>query len=130
MISFLKFTQLTIAIAVNVLFLLIYPGVMVFFAIGVGIIYVLVSIGAILENRFAIWAALIFSAFTAVLSAIAVNRFLRNGFDLLIGTFEQTSDFYLPPYLFLAISIGAAVVVVAHFACWRWLISSQLEETK
>lgn len=130
MISFLKLTQLAIALAVNGLFLIIYPGIMVFFAMGMGTIYVLVSIGAILENRFAIWAALILSCFTAVLSAMGVNRFLRNGFDYLTGTFEQTSYFYFPPYLFLAISIGSTVVVVAYFASWNWLISSQLRETK
>ncbi|GJM12648.1 MAG: hypothetical protein DHS20C12_10510 [Pseudohongiella sp.] len=130
MITFLKLTQLTTAFAVIALFLLIYPGIMALFATGVGIIYLLVSIGAILENRFAIWSALIFSVFTAALSAMGVNQFLRNGFDFLTGISGQTNNFDLIPYLFLAISIAATVVVVAHLASWHWLVSGHLKETK
>jgi hypothetical protein len=122
MITFLKSAQLVIAFAVIALFWLIYPGIMMVFASGVGMIYVAASIGALLENRIAIWAAFVFSTVAAILSAFGVTKFLRNGFDFLAGTFDATGDFYLLPYFFLAISIGAALVVIAHLASWRWMV--------
>jgi len=129
MITFLKSAQLAIAFAVIALFWLIYPGMMVVFASGVGMIYVAASVGALLENRIAIWAAFVFSTITAILSAFGVNRFLQNGFDFLAGTFDESGEFYPPPYLFLAISIGAALVVIAHLASWRWMVSGHSKET-
>ena len=129
MISLLKSTQLVIAIAVIALFWLIYPGIMMVFASGAGIIYVAASIGALFENRIAIWTAFVFSTVTAILSALGVTRFLRSGFDFLAGKFDETGDIYLLPYLLLAISIGAALVVIAHLASWRWMVSGQPKET-
>jgi hypothetical protein len=129
MITFLKSVQLIVAFAVVVLFWLIYPGIMVIFASAVGMIYVAASIGAIFEYRTAIWAAFVFSAIAAVFSAFGVNRLLRNGFDFLEGTFDQTGGFYLTPYLFLAISIGAALVVIAQLASWRWMVPGQSKES-
>jgi hypothetical protein len=129
MITFLKSAQLVTAFAVVALFWLIYPGIMVILASGVGLIYVAASIGAILENRLAIWTAFVFSAIAAIFSAFSVHQFLRNGFDFLAGTFDQTDVFYLPPYLFLAISIGATLVVIAHLTSWRWMVPGQPKET-
>lgn len=128
MITFLKSVQLIVAFAVVVLFWLIYPGIMVIFASAMGMIYVVASIGAILEYRTAIWAAFVCSVIAAVLSAFGAIRFLRNGYDFLEGTFDQTVGFYVIPYLFLAISIGAALVVIAHLASWRWMVPAQSKE--
>lgn len=122
MITALKYTQLAIAFAVIALFWMIYPGVMVIFASAAGFCYVLASIGAIRDCRIAIWLAFVFSMVTAVLSALAVNRFLRNEFDFMTGNFSQYSGIYLPPYLFLAISISSTFVVIMHLVSWRWMI--------
>jgi hypothetical protein len=128
-ITFLKFAQLAISLGVIVLFWNIYPGIMLILASAVGMIYLAASIGAILDNRIAIWVAFVFTTIAAVLSALGVNRFLRNGFDFLAGNFEQQGAFYLPPYLFLVISLGATSVVIAHLASWRWMAPAQPKGT-
>jgi len=128
MVTLLKATQLAISVVVA-LFMLFYPGIMVVLTSAVGMTYAAASIGAILDNRIAIWVAFVFSTITAVLSVYGVSRFLRNGFDFLAGNFGQLSGFYYPPYLLLAISLGAAFVVIAHLTSWRWMVSGQLKDT-
>jgi hypothetical protein len=128
-ITFLKSAQLLISLGVIVLFWQVYPGILVVLASAVGMIYVAASIGAVLDNRIAIWVAFIFTTIAAVLSALGVNRFSQKGFDFLVGNFEQQGDFYFPPYLFLIISLGAASVVIAHAASWRWMVRAQSNGT-
>ncbi len=122
MITFLKFFQLAISFGVIILFWLIYPGVMVIFASAAGLCYLFASIAAICDNRIAIWFAFVFSIVTAVLATLGVYRFLQNGFDFLSGNFNQHNGFYLHPFLFLVISLGATLVVILHLASWRWMI--------
>ena len=101
---------------------------MVILASGVGLAYVAASFGAIRDNRIAIWAAFVFSVMTAVLAALGVRRFIRNGFDFLAGNFGEHSGIYLLPYVFLAVSIGAMLVVLLHLASWRWLLRGRRNE--
>lgn len=102
---------------------------MAIFASAVGLVYLAASLGAIRDNRIAIWIAFAFTVVTAVLSALGVSRFTRNGFDFLAGNFDQQSGIYLPPYVFLAISIGAVLVVALHLVCWRWLLRGRRNES-
>jgi len=129
MIKFLKSAQLAIALGVILLSWSIYPGVMAFFASAIGLIYVAVSVGAFQEKRIPIWIAFAFSTVVAVVSALGVNRFLRNGFDFVAGNFPHGGGVYLPPYLFLAISITSMLVVIAHLISWRWLVGGETENT-
>jgi len=125
----LKSCQLAVSLAVIGLIWLIYPGAMVIFTGAVGLAYLAASFGAIRDNRIAIWAALAFSVVTAVLTALGVSRFTRNGFDFLAGNFDQHSGIYLLPYVFLAISIGAVLVVALHLVSWRWVLRGSQNET-
>ncbi len=120
-IQSLKILQLFVSTSVIVLFWLIYPGALVVIATGVGLCYLLSSLGAMRDNRMAIWFAFIFSAATSVLSALSVHRFLSAGFDFLAGHHDQQSGFYLPPYLFLLITLTSTVVVLMHLVSWRWM---------
>ena len=129
MIRFLKSSQLVVSLGVIGSFWLIYPGAMVIFASAVGLAYTAASVGAIRDHRIAIWVAFVFSIVTAVLAALGVNRFMRNGFDFLAGNFDQHSGIYLPPYLFLAISSGAALVVVLHLASWHWVVRGRQKDS-
>ena len=95
---------------------------MVVFASVVGLCYMVAAIGAIRDNRVAIWFAFAFSILTAILSSLGVNRFLRNGFDFLAGNWGKHGEFYFHPYLFLIISLGSIFVVIMHFVSWRWMI--------
>jgi len=128
MITFLKTVQLAISFGVIALFWLIYPGVMLIFASAAGLCYVVTSIGAIHDNRIAIWLAFVFSTLTAIFAALGVNRYLRNGFDFLVGNFYEHSGIYLPPYLFLVISLGATLVVIVHVASWRWMVRGRRQD--
>lgn len=103
--------QLLIALSVVGLFGLIYPGVMAIVATGVALVYVAVALGALRGNRVAGWAAFVFSLATAVLATAAVLRFIGNGFSYPSGNFELHDGVYWPPYAFLAIAIGASLVV-------------------
>ena len=107
-----KTIQLLVSLSVAGLFWLIYPGVMVVLAITVALIYVAAAIGAIRGNRLAEKAALAFTLATTVLAFIAVLRFIGNGFRYQSGNFELHDGFYWPPCAFLAIAIGAVLVVV------------------
>ena len=122
LITFLKSCQLVVSIAVIGSIWLIYPGAMVIFASAVGLAYLAASFGAFHDNRIAIWVAFAFSVATAVLAALGVSRFIRNGFDFLAGNFDQQSGIYLPPYVFIAIAIGAVLVVALHLVSWRWVL--------
>ena len=129
MIKFLKSAQLAISLGVIVLFWAIYPGIMAYFASAVGLIYVAVSVGAFQEKRIPIWIAFAFSTAVTVISVLGVNRFVRNGFDFMAGNFPNGAGVYLPPYLFLAISITSMLVVIAHVISWRWMVGRQTENT-
>jgi hypothetical protein len=122
MIIFLKYCQLAVSFGVIGMIWQFYPGAMVIFASAVGLAYVAASFGAIRDNRIAIWVALLFSVVTAGLAALGVSRFMRNGFDFLAGKFDQHSEILIFPYVFIAISIGAALVTVLHLASWRWVL--------
>lgn len=102
---------------------------MVIFASAVGLAYVAASFGAMRDNRIAIWAGFVFSVVTAGLAALGVSRFIRNSFDFLAGNFSEHSGIYFLPYVFLAVSIGAALVVLMHLASWRWLLRGRQNES-
>ena len=122
MVKTLKLIQLAIPIEAIVLFWLIYPGVMVIFASGVGVLYLLAAIGSFRNNRAAIWLAFVFSTLTAIFSSLGVNRFLLNGFDYFTGDFQPHSAFYFPPYLLMIISLCSILVVIMHLVSWRWMM--------
>ena len=122
MVKTLKLIQLAIPIEAIVLFWLIYPGVMVIFASGVGVLYLLASIGSLRDNRVAIWLAFVFSTLTAIFSSLGVNRFLLNGFDYFTGDFQRHGAFYFPPYLLMIISLCSILVVIMHLVSWRWMM--------
>ena len=124
----MKSCQLAVSLAVIGLIWLIYPGAMAVFASVVGLAYLAASLGTIRDNRLATWIAFAFSVVTAVLSALGVSRFIRNGFDFLAGNFDQQSGIYLPPYVFLAIFIGAVLVVALHLVSWRWVLLGRRNE--
>jgi len=120
---------LLVSLGVIGLIWLIYPGAMVIFTSAVGLAYVAASFGAMRDNRIAIWAGFVFSVVTAGLAALGVSRFIRNGFDFLAGNFGEHSGIYFLPYVFLAVSIGAALVVLMHLASWRWLLRGRQNES-
>ena len=122
MIKFLKSAQIAISLGVILLFWAIYPGVTAFVASAVGLIYVAMSVGALQEKRIPIWIAFAFSTAVAILSVLGINRFVRNGFDFMAGNFSHGAGVYLPPYLFLALSITSILVVFAHLISWRWMV--------
>lgn len=126
MLRFLKAAQLSVSLGVIFLFWLIYPGTMVVFASAIGMIYVAASIGAILDNRKGIWLGFIFTTITAALSTLGL--YLRNGFDFIEGKFDQQGGFYLPPCLFLAISLVSISVVILHLVSWRWMVSAHRKD--
>ena len=102
---------------------------MVIFASAVGLVYLAASFGAIRDSRVAVWTAFAFSIVTALLATLGVSRFMRNGFDFLAGNFDQHSGVYLLPYIFLAISIGAVLVVALHLVSWRWVLWGRQNES-
>jgi len=125
MISILKAIQLTAAISITVSMLLIYPGVMAFFASSVGFCFIFAAVGAICNNRVAIWLAFLFSVLSAILSLVGFNRFLNNGFNYLGGNWESHGGFYFVPYLFLLILILSASVVILHILSWKWMVQGK-----
>ncbi len=128
-ITSLKSAQLAISVGVIGLLWLIYPGAMVIFATAAGLCYVLVAVGAFFDVKIAIWLAFMFSILTAVLSTLGVSRFLRNDFDFIGGNFSGLSGVYLPPFIFLAISLLSTLVVLMHLASWRWMVSGSRFDT-
>lgn len=104
---------------------LVYPGAMAIFASAAGLAYVVAALGALRDKRLAIWISLAFSVVTAILSALGVSRFLRNGFDFSIGNFDQQSGIYFPPYMLLAMSIVATLIVALHLVAWRWVLRGE-----
>jgi hypothetical protein len=121
MIRALKSIQLVVSIGVIILFLMIYPGVMVVFACMVGCFYVAAAIGSMRDSLPAIWVAFAFSLLTAILSTLGVMRFLTNGFDFLAGNWGQYGGLYFHPYLFVIISFGSIAVVILHLLSWKWM---------
>ena len=126
MISVLKSTQFVTSIIVAVSFWLIYPGVMVFFASIVGLCYMMTAIGAIFENRIAIWFAFAFSVLSSILSSFGVARFIQGNFDFSVGNWGMSDEFYVHPYLFVIISLMSTVVVIMHLLSWQWMIKGSL----
>tara|TARA_R110002049_G_scaffold119755_2_gene274069 strand:- start:179 stop:520 length:342 start_codon:yes stop_codon:yes gene_type:complete len=109
---------------------LIYPGVMAIFASAVGSIYLLASLGAMRDYRFAVWISFAFSVATAILAMLSVVVFVQNGFDFLSGSFAQQDGIYLPPYIFLTILVGAVLVVGLQLLYWgRVLRGGGVSET-
>jgi len=129
LIAFLKLVQLAISVGVIGLFWLIYPGAMVILSIAAGLCYVAAAVGAFFDVKIAIWLAFLFSILTAVFSTLGVSRFLRNDFDFIGGNFDGLSGMYLPPYLFLVISLVSTLAVLMHLASWRWTVSGSQFET-
>ena len=125
MISTLKFIQLTASISVIVSILLIYPGVMAFFASSVGFCYMFATFGAIRNNLVAIWLAFLFSALTTILSLVGVSRFLSSGFNYLAGNWESNGEFHFIPYLFLITSLLSGSVIILHIVSWKWMIQGK-----
>jgi hypothetical protein len=121
MISILKLIQLTVSIGVTVSILLIYPGVMAFFASTVGFCYVFAALAALRNNLVGIWLGFLFSALTTILSLVGVSRFLSSGFNFLAGSWESNGEFNFVPYLFLIISLLSSSVVVLHVVSWKWM---------
>lgn len=105
---------------------LIYPGVMVLFATFAALCYVAVCIAAFRDNQFAVWLAFVITALLGILSSLSVNHFIQNGFNYFAGNFPEYNGIYLPPYLFLVISLGSAIVVVLHLITWRWLLLGEV----
>ena len=114
-----KIAQLLLSLAVLGLFWQIYPGVMVFVASAVGLVYVAASVCALRGSRLANRVAIAFSAATAILATLAVLRFARSGFSYATGNYEWHDGVYWTPYAFLAIAAGAALVVGLRLALWR-----------
>jgi len=98
---------------------------MVVFASVIGLVYVAASAGARGDSRIAIWIAFVFSVLTAMLSTAGFIRFLGGEFSFLTGNFPSHSGIYLPPYLFLLISLGSIFVVIASLVSWRWIIRGE-----
>lgn len=107
--------QLIVSLSIVGLFWLIYPGVMVLFAGVLGLVYVAAAIGALRGSLIAGRIALGFSIATALLGALAVHRFIGNGFSYVSGNFPPNEGIYWPPYIFLAIAVCAALVVGLQF---------------
>lgn len=122
MVNHLKSLQVAVSLVLMILMWLIYPGVMVLFASLIGVCYMIAAIAAYRNNRIAIWIAFVYSTLTAMISLLGVQRFLDNGFDYFVGNFEHLQGIYLPPYLFLLISLMSTLVVILHCLSWRWLI--------
>jgi hypothetical protein len=111
--------QLIVSLALIGLFWMIYPGVMVFAASALGLVYVAASIGAIRGSLLGGRVAFAFSAMTAILATLAVLRFVGNSFSYLSGSFESHDGVYWVPYAFLAVATGATLVVVLQLYSWR-----------
>jgi hypothetical protein len=111
--------QLIVSLALIGLFWMIYPGVMVFAASALGLVYVAASIGAIRGSLLGGRVAFAFSAMTAILAMLAVLRFVGNNFSYLSGSFESHDGVYWVPYAFLAVATGATLVVVLQLYSWR-----------
>ena len=126
MIKALKSIQFMTSVTVTALFWLIYPGVMVLLASIVGLCYMMTAIGAIFENRIAIWFAFAFSVLTSILSSFGVARFVRGSFDFSVGNWGMSDEFYVHPYLFVIISLMSTVVVIMHLLSWQWMIKGSL----
>ena len=114
-----KTAQLFVSLAVAGLPWLIYPGVMVLIASATGLVYVAASIGALRGSKLASRVALAFSVATAILATLAVLRFARGGFSYVSGNFEWHDGIYWTPYAFLAIAVGATLVVLSHLVSSR-----------
>ena len=114
-----QIAQLVVSIAVVGLFWLIYPGVMVIFASTAGLVYVSASVLALRGNALAIRVAFTLSLATAVITIVAVLRFVGNGFRYWSGNFEAHDGIYWPPYAFATIAIGATLVVALQVMSWR-----------
>ncbi len=123
MIATLKSLQIVCSLEVIVLFGVVYPGVMKYFAMAVGLVYLLAAIGAAIDTRVAIWAALSFSTLTALLAALGVARFVGNGFDYLTGGFSGSPGLYWLPYLLLLLTVLSAAVVALQALAWRWVVT-------
>jgi hypothetical protein len=106
-----KIFQLLVSLSVVGLFWLIYPGIMVLIASAVALLYVAAAVGALRGHYAAGRVAFVGSLATAILATVAVLRFVGNGFSYRLGNFELHDGVYWPPYAFLAIAIGASLVV-------------------
>jgi len=111
MIRATRIIQLVVSLSVVGLFWLIYPGVMLLVAAAVALLYVAAAVGALRGNYVAGRVAFVGSLATAVLATLAVLRFIANGYSYKSGNFELHDGVYWPPYAFLAIAIGASLVV-------------------
>jgi len=111
MIRATRIIQLLVSLSVVGLFWLIYPGVMLLVAAAVALLYVAAAVGALRGNYVAGWIAFVGSLATAVLATLAVFHFIANGYSYQSGNFELHDGVYWPPYAFLAIAIGASLVV-------------------
>ncbi len=118
----LKALQLAVAVGVLVLFWMIYPGVMAVFASGIAFCYIGAALAAAWDRPLGVWLAFLFTLSAFGFSAWGVYRYLDNGFEYWSGNFPGWSGFYLPPYVFLAVALGAAAVIVLHALSWRWLL--------
>lgn len=122
MVATLKYLQLATALGVIVLFSLIYPGAMVVMAVAIGLCYLLLAFGALVDFRPAIWLAFAFTVLTAALSGYGLYRYVVNGFDFVRGRFPNQQEVYLLPYVFALVAIAALLVVLMHVKSWRWMI--------
>ena len=111
--------QLIVSLAVLGLFWLIYPGVMALVASAVALLYTAAAIGALRGSKGAGAVALAFTAATAILATLAVLRFAGNGFDYLAGNFERYDGIYWLPYAFVAVALGATLVVLLQVVAMR-----------
>lgn len=122
MIGILKYLQLATAGGAIALLWLMYPGALVAMAVTVGLCYVLLALGALVDFRPAIWLAFVFSLLTAVSSAYGVYRYVVNGFDFLRGRFPNQEAFHALPYVFALVALASLLVVLMHAASWRWMV--------
>lgn len=111
MIRATRIIQLLVSLSVVGLCWLIYPGVMVLVATAVALLYVAAAVGALRGYYVAGRVASLGSLATAMLATVAVLRFVRNGFSYPSGNFALHDGVYWLPYAFLAIAIGAWLVV-------------------
>ncbi len=114
-----RIAQLIVALAILGLPCLIYPGVMVLFAIAPGLVYVAAAVAALRGSKLASQIAFTLSLATTIIAVFAVLRFMGNGFNYWSGNFQSHDGIYWPPYTFLAVAIGATLVVVLHLISWR-----------
>jgi hypothetical protein len=73
LVNILKGTQLVVAITATILAGLIWPGIMVLIPVGIGVSYIILSMGACRDRKLSMWLACLVSASVALLSALAIG---------------------------------------------------------